>query len=64
MVIGKCLICAVFFNGPFLTDVFLVLNRLYKTAPTACATFEWVWGRRQTRHDVTDQRKHTLNQCF
>ena len=31
-------------HGPRLTDVCLVLNRLYKAAPTPCATFEWVEG--------------------
>ena len=33
-----------FCNGPCSNDVYWVLNRLYKPAPTACATFEWVGG--------------------
>ena len=35
-------------HGPGLTDVCLVLNWLYKAAPTACATFEEDWGGGQT----------------
>ena len=31
-----------FCNGPCSNDVYWVLNWLYKPAPTACATFEWV----------------------
>ena len=33
-----------FCNGPRSTNVYLVLNRLYKAAPTACSTFECVEG--------------------
>ena len=33
-----------FVMAPCSNDVYWVLNRLYKAAPTACATFEWVGG--------------------
>ena len=31
-------------HGPRLTNVYFVLNRLYKAAPTACTNFECVGG--------------------
>ena len=55
--------CAVFCKCPHLTDVYWVLNRLLKAAPTPWSPFQWVGGR-PTRHDVTDQHKYNLESMF